>query len=101
MSTTISSLGAIHIGVAIALFVVASTTVALRFYCRSKQRQRLFADDWLSLVALVLALALVVEACLWSTKGGFGFPLMSLEYTQVITFFHVSNEQLFIEWCMR
>lgn len=90
MSVAISELGAIHIGAAIALFFVAITTVALRFYCRRTQETRLFADDWLSLVAAILALALVVEACLWSTKAGFGYPLMSLKRIQVITFFHVS-----------
>jgi len=90
MSDTISKLGAFHIGTAIALFLVAITTVALRFYCRKKQETRLFADDWLSLIAAILALALVVEACLWSTKAGFGYPLLSLKRIQVITFFHVS-----------
>jgi len=89
MTFPISTLGGLHIGVAIVLFVFASIAVSLRFVCRARMRQKPFLDDWLILASLILAIALVVEVCLWGTRGGFGFPLKTLARTQVLEFFHV------------
>jgi len=85
----ISTLGGLHIGVAVALFVFASIAVSLRFFCRVRLQQKPFLDDWLILASLIVAIALVVEVCLWGTRGGFGFPLQTLARTQVLEFFHV------------
>jgi len=85
----ISTLGGLHIGIAVVLFVFASAAVSLRFLCRIRLRQKPFLDDWLILGSLVVAIALVIEVCLWGTRGGFGFPLKTLAHTQVKEFFHV------------
>lgn len=51
-------------GIAIALPVVCSATVALRFYCRSRQKAHIGYDDWSILLGLVrnLKLGIVVES---------------------------------------
>jgi H+/Cl- antiporter ClcA len=89
-TSKISTLGAVHIGVAWSLYVVAILSVMLRFLCRRRLRQKIFVDDWLTLAAVFFALVMVIEVHLWSQGGGFGYQIVSLSKPQRKEFFHVS-----------
>ena len=79
-----------YAGIVVALTVLATVVVLLRFLVRRRQLQEPGWDDWTILGALVLEYAMAVEAILWSYQGKIGFRTSQLTPAQLSVFFQVS-----------
>jgi hypothetical protein len=49
------------IAVAALLSTLATTSTILRFWARARTKQRLWWDDWLAMIALILSYALTAD----------------------------------------
>ncbi|KAG8165767.1 hypothetical protein KVR01_004319 [Diaporthe batatas] len=62
-------------GLSISFSIIAIAAVALRFYARRIKGQKLGADDWTVLVALILSLGVSINLLIMTQVGGLGTHL--------------------------